>query len=120
MRDLRQLDVWHKAHALTLATYRATENFTKSETFGPVTTMRRGATHLTMKIAEGCGQDLPADYNRCLQQARGVGVEVEYQLLLARDLQLLAIEVHDALHGQVVEVRRMLSGLLRSGKPIAV
>ncbi len=120
MRDFRQLDVWHKAHAFTLATYRATDHFPKSETFGLVSTMRRGATQLTMKIAEGCGQDLLPDYTRCLQQARGLGVEVEYQLLLARDLQLLATERHDALRDQVIEVRRMLSGLIRPGKPIAV
>ena len=82
--------------------------------------MRRGATQLTMRIAEGCGQDLQPDYIRCLQGARGLAVEVEYQLLLARDLQLLANEQHDALRDQVIEVRRMLSGLIRTGRPIAV
>ncbi len=113
MRDFRQLDVWHKAHAFTLATYRATEGFPKSETFGLVTTLRRGATHLTTKIAEACGQDLAPDYHRCLQAARGSGVELEYQLLLARDLQFLPAEHFEVLQAQVVEVRRMLSGLLR-------
>ena len=116
LRDFRQLDVWHKAHAFTLATYRATEHFPRSETFGLVTTLRRGATQLTTKIAEGCGQDQPTDYVRSLQQSRGIGVELEYQLLLARDLQLLATSQHDALRDQVVEVRRMLSGLIRPGR----
>ena len=120
MRDFRQLDVWHKAHALTLAMYRATEHFPKSETFGLVTTMRRGATQLTMKIAEGWGQDTSAAFMRCLQQARGVGIEIEYQLLLARDLQFLATDAHDALRDQVIEVRRMLSGVLRARGPVAV
>ena len=120
MRDFRQLDVWHKAHALTLATYRATEHFPKSETFGLVTTLRRGTTHLTTKIAEACGQDTSPDFMRVLQQARGMGVEVEYQLLLARDLQFLATDTHDALRDQVIEVRRMLSGVLRARGPIAV
>lgn len=114
MRDFRQLDVWHKAHAFTLAMYRATERFPKTETFGLVTTMRRGATSLTMRIAEGCGQDANTDYLRCLQQARGLSVEIEYQLLLARDLQFLATDAHDELQGQVIEVRRMLSGVLRA------
>ncbi len=120
MRDFRHLDVWHKAHAFTLATYRATEGFPKSETFGLVTTLRRGATNLTTSIAEGCGQDGNTDYLRCLQHARGLGVEIEYQLLLARDLHFLATESHDELQGQVVEVRRMLSGLLRSRGPALV
>ena len=114
MQDFRKLDVWHKAHALTLATYRATEGFPKTETFGLVTTLRRGSTHLTTKIAEGCGQDANSDFLRCVQSARGLGVELEYQFLLARDLQFLHTGVHDALHSQLIEVRRMLSGVLKA------
>jgi four helix bundle protein len=114
MQDFRKLDVWHKSHAFTLTIYRATEHFPKSETFGLITTLRRGATQLTTKIAEGCGQDSNADFLRCLQSARGTGVELEYQLLLARDLQLLATNQHESLHNQLIEVRRMLSGVLRA------
>ncbi len=80
MRDFRQLDVWRKAHAFTLATYRVTHGFPKSETFGMVTTLRRSATQITTRIAEGCGQDANADYLRCVQHARGLGVEIGYQL----------------------------------------
>ena len=69
---------------------------------------------LTMKIAEGCGQDSDMDYVRCLKHSRAVGVEVEYQLLLARDLQFLDTPSYDSLQGQLIEVRRMLSGLLKS------
>lgn len=97
MQDFRKLDVWHKAHAFTLATYRATEHFPKTETFGLVTTLRRGATQLTTKIAEACGQDVNADFLRCIASARGLGMELEYQLLLAHDLQFLATNPHDAL-----------------------
>ncbi len=120
MRDFRHLDVWHKAHAFTLAIYRATDRFPKSETFGLVTTLRRNATHIATKIAEGCSQDANEDYLRCLGQARGLGVEIEYQLLLARDLQFLATDPHDELQGQVVEVRRMLSGVIRSRGMVVV
>jgi four helix bundle protein len=40
-------------------------------------------------------------------------VEVEYQLLLARDLQFIEPAVHDALQHQLIEVRKMLSGLMK-------
>lgn len=120
MRDHRHLDVWHKAHAFTLSTYRATESFPQTDTFGLVTTMRSGATHLVRKIVEGCGQETDPEYLHCLQQARGVGVELESQLLLAHDLQFLATEAHDELQGQVIEVRRMLSGALKAQALAAV
>ena len=114
MQDFRKLDVWRKSHAFTLATYRATERFPKTETFGLVTTLRRGATQLTTKIAEACGQDGNSDFLRCMASARASGVELEYQLLLACDLQFLATDLHDALHNQLIEVRRMLSGVLKA------
>jgi four helix bundle protein len=114
MQDFRKLDVWHKSHAFTLATYRATEHFPKSETFGLATTLRRGATQLTTKIAEACGRGTNPDFVRCIASARALGVELEYQLLLACDLHFLATDLHDALHNQLVEVRRMLSGVIKA------
>jgi four helix bundle protein len=114
LRDVHQLDVWRKAHAFTLDTYRATESFPKSETFGLSLTLRRSTANLTMKIAEGCGRDIEADYVTCLQQARGMGMEVEYQVLLAHDLQFIEGQAYEALRHQVIEVRKMLTGVNKS------
>jgi four helix bundle protein len=114
LRDFRYLDVWHKAHAFTLKVYTMTETFPKAETFGLAATLRRGAAHLTMKIAEGSGQDAQADFIRCMQQARTMGVEVEYQMLLSRDLQFIETESYQVLQDQLIEVRRMLSGLMKA------
>ena len=75
---------------------------------------------MTMKIAEGCGKDDQTGFVDCLGQARGIGMEVEYQLLLARDLQLLEVPAYEALQGQLVEVRRMLSGLMKTVRSDAV
>jgi len=76
--------------------------------------LRRGSANIPMKIAEGCGQDENPAYFRCLQQARALATECEYLLLLARDLQFMEPEGYDALQGQLVEVRKMLSGLMKS------
>ncbi len=114
MRDFHYLDAWHKAHAFTLAVYRITEAFPKTETFGLSATLRRGSASIAMKIAEACGRDIHADYIAGLQQARGLGMEAEYQLLLAKDLQFIEPAVHDALQHQVIEVRKMLTGLIKS------
>jgi four helix bundle protein len=108
------LDAWHKAHAFTLAIHRITESFPKAETFGMSATLRRGSANIAMKIAEGCGRDSVAEYVACLQRARGMGMEAEYQLLLARDLQFIEQEVYEGLQGQVIEVRKMLTGLIKS------
>jgi len=114
MRDFRTIDAWHKAHALTLHVYRITESFPKTETFGLSTTLRRKTADLTMKIAEGCGKDSNPDFVNFLQQGRGIGMEVEYQLLLAHDLHLVESKDYEVLQAQVIEVRKMLSGLMKT------
>jgi len=48
--------------------------------------MRRCASSIAMKIAEACGRDDGEPYASGLRQARGMGMELEYQILLARDL----------------------------------
>jgi four helix bundle protein len=117
MQDFHYLDVWHKAHAFTLNIYRITEAFPKVETFGLAASLRRGAAAISMKIAEGCGRDTNAEFVDCLQRARGMGMDVEYQLLLSRDLHFIEPADYEALRHQVIEVRKMLTGLIKS-KPV--
>jgi four helix bundle protein len=120
MRDFRYFDFWRKSHALTIDVYRSTELFPKAEAFGLASTLRRGSANVTMKIAEGCGRDENGEFFRCLQQARAMSVEVEYQLLLARDLRFMEEGAYDALQGQLIEVRKMLSWFMKALHPQAV
>jgi four helix bundle protein len=114
MQPFRNLAVWEKAHGFTLRVYTISESFPKTETFGLAATLRRGAAQLTMKIAEACGHDVSSDFLNCLRQARAIAMEVEYQLLLSRDLQFMKVEDYDAFQEQVIEVRKMLSGLMKT------
>jgi four helix bundle protein len=109
MQRFQSLAVWQKAHAFTLAIYSATEQFPRAEAFG-----------LAAQIAEGCGQEGSTEFLRCLQHARGVAVEVEYLLLLARDLRFIEAPAYDTLQDQLIEVRKMLSGFMKTLHPQAV
>ncbi len=54
MRSFRNLKVWEKAHALTLAIYEASRCFPKEELFGLTSQMRRASASVGANIAEGC------------------------------------------------------------------
>lgn len=114
MRDFKKLDVWKKAHALTLAIYQQTANFPADERFGLTSQIRRAAASIGANIAEGCGRSTDGDFGRFLDIASGSACEVEYHLILARDLTLLADEAHEPLDSSINEVKRMLVGLCRS------
>ncbi len=114
MRDFRNLDVWHKAHRFTLDVFHTSEKFPKGEVFQLAATLRRSAMQVAMRIAEACGQDDVAGFTAGLSRARSMGMEVEYALLLAHDLEFINTAAHEQLNAQLIEVRRMLSGLIKS------
>ncbi|MGA3210546.1 MAG: four helix bundle protein [Terriglobales bacterium] len=111
MRDFRQLQVWQKSHELTLAAYKATAAFPKHELFGLTSQIRRCSASIAANIAEGCGRDGSNEFHRFLQIASGSASELEYHLLLAHDLRLLADREFSELNDGVTEVKRMLTGL---------
>ncbi len=57
MRDFRELEVWHVAHAFTLDLYRVTALFPKPELYGIVSQLRRAAVSIEANIAEGWEKD---------------------------------------------------------------
>jgi four helix bundle protein len=112
MRDFREIQVWGKAHRLTLEIYKATASFPTEEKYGLTSQLRRSSASIAANIAEGFGRGGNAELARFLQIAMGSACEVEYHVLLARDLNLLSKTIYDELEVRVVEVKRMLASLL--------
>ena len=112
MRDFRTLQVWEKAHELTLAVYRMTTAFPKEELFGLTSQIRRASSSIPANIAEGCGRNGDAEFKRFLQIAMGSASELEYHLLLAHDLGYVDDERYHHLEQNVTEVKRMLTGFI--------
>jgi len=113
MKDFRKLLVWDKAHQLTLAIYHVTATLPREETYGLVSQMRRAASSIPSNIAEGCGRDGDAELSRFCVMARGSASELEYQLLLSRDLKLIQSQEYEQLTQQTVEIKRMLTVLVQ-------
>jgi four helix bundle protein len=113
MHDFRELQVWKKSHELTLSMYKATAKFPVDERYGLTSQMRRCSSSIPSNIAEGCGRRGNSELHRFLQIASGSGSELEYQMLLARDLGYLTDEEYGELATQTVVVRRMLTSLIQ-------
>ena len=112
MQDFKKLTVWEKGHRLTLDVYKATAGFPKDELYGLRSQIRRACASIPANIAEGCGRTGRAELGRFLQVAMGSASELEYHLLLARDLAMLGESQYRSLESQVVEVKRMLSAFI--------
>src|SRR3954468_2892649 len=112
MKDFRDLQVWGKAHELTLWIYGATKGFPREEVYGLTSQMRRCSASIGANIAEGCGRHGDGEFHRFLQMAMGSASELEYHLLLAHDLGFLSQVKYEPLNRDVVEVKRMLASLV--------
>ncbi len=89
MKDFRDLKVWQKAHQLTLAVYRITASFPREELYGLTSQLRRSCSSISANLAEGCGRNGDAELARFCSIAMGSASELDYRLLLARDLKLI-------------------------------
>ncbi len=110
MRPYSDLLAWQKAHALVIAVYRVTREYPPEERFGLVSQTRRAAASVPANLAEACGKRSFAQLRHGADIASGSLSELEYWLLLARDLGCLTPERHDALYRQLDEVRRLVHG----------
>jgi four helix bundle protein len=113
MKDFRKLKVWERAHQLVLALYQATASFPRDETYGLSSQIRRSASSIPSNIAEGCGRDGDAELARFCLIARGSATELEYQILLAHDLKLIASDHYEQLFQEIIEIKRMLTVLVQ-------
>jgi four helix bundle protein len=113
MEDFKDLRVWVKAYELTLDVYKKTRAFPKDEMYGLTSQLRRAASSIGANIAEGCGRRSDPEMRRFLQIARGSANEVEYHLLLSRDLELLSVDDFNELEAIVLEIQRMLASFVQ-------
>lgn len=116
MRNFNDLLVWNYAHSLTLKIYHETTSFPPPETYGLISQMRRSASSIPTNIAEGCGRLSNADFKRFLIISIGSCSELEYQLLLAKDLLYIKDQSFQQLTNKVKEIRKMLYSFHRKLK----
>ena len=114
MQDFRKLSVWQRANALALVIHRVTSEIPRRDNAGVISQLRRAALSISANIAEGCGRESNADLARFLQIAVGSASEVENHLQFCADAALISRSDFDECQSEVVQIRRMLIGLLKA------
>jgi four helix bundle protein len=113
MKNFRQLKVWQKSHESALILYRITASFPRTETYGLTLQIRRAAVSISSNLAEGCGRNGDVELARFCDIAKGSASELEYQILLAHDLNLIQSDDYEYLAQQITEIKRMLTVFVR-------
>ena len=98
-RSYRELIAWQKGMKLVTEIYEATQRFPSEERYGLTNQLRRASVSLPSNIAEGQARFSQKEFHHFLSQARGSLVEIETQLLIARNLKYLQPAKADILLG---------------------
>jgi four helix bundle protein len=111
--DFKELKVWQKAHALALAVDRAANSNRAVARASLRSQMIRAAMSIDANIAEGRGHNSDKELMRFLRISIASAYELESHLIMGRDLHFLRDADFVRLIEQLIEVRRMLFGLIK-------
>ena len=112
LRNHRDLEVWKKAHALTLHLYKVSRDFPRDEMYGLTAQLRRASASIGANLAEGCGRQTDNEMARFLRITLGSASELDYHLLLSRDLGFLSDKDYDYSSKELTGLRKMLRSFL--------
>jgi four helix bundle protein len=115
-RTYRELIAWQKAMKFVTEIYSAAQRFPGEERYGLTNQLRRAAVSIPSNIAEGQARFSQREFHHFLSQARGSLVEIETQLLIARELKYLQLAKVEDLLAAADELGRVLNGLIASIK----
>lgn len=119
MQNYHKLKVWEKAHTLALAVHSLTEHVPRKNNTELIDQLRRAALSIPANIVEGAGCATDKDFARFLRIAFASANELEYHLQFAADTGAVPQVISAARQAEVVEIRKMLMGLIRraTGQP---
>ena len=112
--SFKDLRVWQEAMGLAVAVYKGTESFPKQEVYGLTNQMRRAAVSVASNIAEGKGRHSDREFCNFLFHARGSVLELQTQLMIAKELAYLSDKDAAALLERAEGVAKGLNALINS------
>ncbi len=113
MIDFKTLRVWEVFHEIALDIYRITRKFPSEELYGLTSQMRKSATSSPTNIAEGCGRNTDPDLAKFFTIAMGSASELEYQLLLSKDLEYIDQDEYETTTEKLLGAKKMLNTFLQ-------
>lgn len=114
IHNFTDLDAWKESQKLVILVYRTTKNFPSDERFGLTDQIRRASVSVVSNIAEGFGRNSGKDKAQFYAVAKGSLLEVESQLLVAKDLGFLDEKKFIELNLLIRKAIKLISGLVNS------
>jgi len=112
--NYQKLTVRQKSMTLTKNIYKITTNFPQSELYGLTNQIRRSSSSIPCNIAEWNQRNTRKEHINFLYIAKWSAAELETQIILSHELEFLTEKEKIALLGEVEEILKMLSSLIKT------
>ncbi|MDO8501057.1 MAG: four helix bundle protein [Gemmatimonadaceae bacterium] len=113
MADFRKLRVWQAAQELAIDAHRVAARMRGARSATLCDQLIRAAMSVPTNIVEGSAHASPREFARFVQYSLASVSELEGHIQLARDLEMITQHDFTRLLARVVDVRKMLHGLLK-------
>lgn len=111
IKSYKELILWQKSIQLVKEVFILTDKFPRSELYGLIAQIRRAAISIPSNIAEGYGRRSKKEYVQFYAIAYGSALELETQLIIARELRFAKDEDFATVNALLEEVLRMLNAM---------
>jgi four helix bundle protein len=112
--SFKDLRVWQESMKFAVDVYRTTEQFPRHELYGLSNQLRRAAVSIPSNIAEGKGHRSDREFGHFLFHARGSLLEVQTQVMIAKELQYMSCEDSQRILASSDAIGRSLNSLINS------
>ena len=114
--SFKDLIVWQKSHYFVLNIYSISSKFPKEEMFALTSQIRRAAVSVPANIAEGFKKKTLPNKLNYISHSEGSLEEVNYYLILARDLNYIKDEEFRTLEAFSEEISKLIAGYSKNIK----
>ena len=114
IQKFTDLNAWKEGHKLVISLYGQTRKFPKSETFILTSQILRATISVTSNLAEGFARKSLKEKIQFYYMSQASLVEVQNQLLIAKDVGYLGDVEYQKIWGQTVVVHKLITGLIKS------
>ena len=114
IKNFKSLEIWKRSMNLVKKIYTMTNDMPTEEKFGLTNQLRRAAVSVPSNNAEGCGRNHKKELIQFLHYTTGSLCEVETQVYLTTALNYIKKEQTNHLIEETIEIRRMISGYIKS------
>ncbi|MDR1361411.1 MAG: four helix bundle protein [Rickettsiales bacterium] len=112
MLPTEELEVFKRTHIVALTIYNIISKFPKDEIYGLSSQMRRAAISINSNLMEGNARRTDGERKQFIGISRGSAAELQYQVMLARDLNLITKNEAEKLIDELKQIGRILSKLM--------